>query len=260
MRHSPPSKTILVVIVLLALAVIGIVFYLHRGTSGLAVHPVPETVVLPTPGQWPSTVLRDQTVTDNSNYYTVSAAYPVTNDTVINNYFQSFVNDSIAQFKDDISWAAPTPGSAAPSTPPALSLSIKYTEHKTVRADNFVFSTTTYTDGAHGLESTKTFSFSPTGQQVAVASLFSNGLDGLKTIAPYVKAQLVHSPGADATMIDAGTAPTVDNYQSFTIEDDGIIFIFDPYQVAPYAVGQQSVRVPLSVFSDIASKDIFTTR
>jgi hypothetical protein len=259
MRNSPPSKTVLVLVVLAALAVIGFVFYTHRGNQGVVVNTVSEVKPLPAPGEWPSTIVRDQVDSYNGSYYIISARYPVTKDPVITAYFKAFIDESVAQFKDDTSWAA-AGGTNTPNQPASLSLTITYTEHKAARADNFSFSTVTYTGGAHDLQTTKTFSFSPTGQQISLLSVFTNGIEGLKTVAPYVKAQLSGTPGADMAMINAGTAPTQANYQSFTIEDDGLIFIFDPYQVAPYSAGMQSVKVPLSVFSSIASKDTFATR
>jgi hypothetical protein len=261
MKNSPISKTLLVIVVLAALAIIGFIFYTHHSTQDIVVHTVSEVKPLLVAGEWPSMVVRDQTITDTASYYTISAVYPVTKDNTINDAFKSYVDTAIAQFKDDTSWAAGDGAKIAPAEAASLSLTITYTEQKSTRADNYIFSTTTYTGGAHGLESTKTFVFSPTGQQISVASLFSNGIVGLKTIAPYVKAQLTASlPRSDQSFIADGTTPTEINYQLFKVLDDGIIVIFDPYQVAPYSDGQQTVKVPLSVFKSIASGDIFTIR
>jgi hypothetical protein len=261
MNRTPSSKIVLIVLLLAVLAVIGFVFYTHRATKGVVQNNISDTTPLPTPSAWPSTKVSEATITDNKSYYTISAAYPVTKDSVINDYFKMFVDSAIAQFKDDTSWAAGDGAKIAPAEAASLSLTITYTEQKSARADNYIFSTTTYTGGAHGLESTKTFVFSPTGQQISVASLFLNGIAGLKTIAPYVKAQLTASlPRGDQSFIADGTAPTEMNYQVFKVLDDGIIVIFDPYQVAPYSDGQQTVKVPLSVFRNIASADIFTIR
>ncbi len=58
-------------------------------------------------------------------------------------------------------------------------------------------------------------------------------------------------------MINDGTAPTEANFQNFIVTDSGVTFIFDPYQVAPYSSGTQTVEVPLSVFKSVASSDVF---
>ncbi len=213
MKQSPTSKTVLVLLMVAVLAVIGFFIYNHRAVKGVAPAQVSETAPLPTPAEWPSAKVSDQTITDNASYYSINAVYPVTKDDVITGYFKSFVESSISQFKDDTSWAAGSGASVAPAESGNLSLSIKYTEQKSIHADNFVFNTDTYTGGAHDLEATQTFSFSATGQLITLATLFTNGTDGLKTIAPYVKAQLATMPDADSSMIADGTAPTTDNYQ-----------------------------------------------
>ncbi len=255
--NKPISKVSLLITLVAVLAIIAALFLGHHGTKNVAPDNVSETTPLPASGDWPSTKVRDETVSDNASYYTISATYPITKDDVINGYFKSFVDSNISQFKDDTSWAAGDGANAAPAEAASLSLSIKYREEKHARVDNYVFEVDTYTGGAHDLEATKTFSFSSTGQQVMLGSLFTNDTAGLKTIAPYVRAQLAKVPGADQSMISDGTVPTADNYQSFTVADDSVTFIFDPYQVAPYSSGIQTVTVPVSAFKSIASTDIF---
>ncbi len=260
MKRSQISKTVLVILALAVLAVIGFVIYNHRAMKNLVPSPVSENTPLPAPSEWPSTKVRDETIADNASYYTISAVYPVVKDDVITGYFKKFVQDSITEFKNDTSWAAGDGASAAPAEAADLSLTIKYKEQKSSKADNFVFSSDVYTGGAHDLQATQTFSFSATGQLIMLSSLFTNGDEGLKTIAPYVQQKLSSMQYADTDMIKEGTAPTEENFQNFSIQDDSITFIFDPYSVAPYAAGTQTVTVPLSVFKNIASPDLFVTR
>lgn len=257
MKHQPTSKLLLIGVVVIALAVIAFIFLNYHANKGVVPVQVPTTAATPASGQWPSTKVSDQTINDTASYYSIKATYPVAKDAVISADFKTFIDSSIAQFKDDTSWAAGNGASVAPAEAGALSLNITYTEQKATNADNYIFSVDEYSGGAHDLMSTKTFSFSPTGQQVALDALFTNGTNGLKTIAPYVASQLATASGADTTMIAAGTAPTSDNYQSFIVQPTGVTFIFDPYQVAPYSSGQQTVKVPLSVFKSIASPDLF---
>jgi hypothetical protein len=257
MQHSKTSKTILILLAIVVLAVIGFFIYNHHAIKGVVPVQVSETTPLPIAAEWPSTIVSDQKITDTGSYYSITAVYPMTKDDVITGYFKTFEEGAISEFKDDTSWAAGTGAASASAEAGSLSLSIKYTEQKSTNADNFIFSTDTYTGGAHDLQSTQTYSFSPTGQLVTISSLFTNGDDGLKTIAPYVKAQLATMPDADASMIADGTAPTDANYQSFTVQDDGITFTFDPYAVAPYSDGTQTVKVSLSAFKSIANPNVF---
>jgi len=47
--------------------------------------------------------------------------------------------------------------------------------------------------------------------------------------------------------LDEGLMPTYDNFEQFIIHDDGIEFIFLPYQIAPYGAGIQRYTVPFEV-------------
>ncbi|HTH93098.1 MAG TPA: DUF3298 domain-containing protein [Candidatus Paceibacterota bacterium] len=252
------SKTTLIISAVAIVLLVGVIVYTHRSARNVVPPPVSENTPVPTnTAQWPSAKQSDQNINDNGSYYNISATYPVVKDDVITGYFKTFVQDSITQFKSDTSWAAGTGASTAPAEADGLSLTITYKEEKNNNADNFVFNSDVYTGGAHDLQSTKTFSFSPTGQLILLSSLFTNGNAGLSTIAPYVQKQLSTIQYADTDMIKEGTAPTPDNYASFTVQSDGVTFIFDPYDVAPYAAGTQTVKVPISVFKAIANPGIF---
>lgn len=254
--NRPVSKIILIVLLVVVLAVIGFFVYNHQATKNVAPTQVSETTPLPTPSQWPSTKIKDATINDSNTYYTITATYPVTNDEVINGYFKTYVDNAVASFKSDTAWATTDAADAAAAG--QLTLNITYTEQKNSNADNYIFSDASYEGGAHGLTATQTFSFSATGQQLSLSNLFTNGDDGLKTIAPYVASQLKTTlPSTDQQFVDDGTSAVDTNYANFTIQSDGITFLFDPYQVAPYADGLQTVKVPVSVFKSIADPAIF---
>lgn len=217
-------------------------------TPAAVTQPVGET-------EWPSLETKKQTISDSNQYYSIDAAYPATKDPRISSSMKAFIDDQITQFKSDTSWAIdPATSSAAEGS---LSLGINYTEQKSTRADNYIFDISTYTGGAHGLEVNKTFSYDKNGKLINLADLFTNGEAGLKTIAPFVQSEITKKNISDPDWIKDGAAATAENYQSFVIADDGITFIFDAYQVAPYAAGTQKILVPVSVFKSIANPDLF---
>jgi hypothetical protein len=261
MTRPPTPKIILILLVIAVLAVIGIVLYTHESNKDVTQNPVTETKPLPaTADEWPSAIVKEETIKDDKSYYIIDATYPVVKDAVITEYFKSFVDDAIAQFKDDTSWAAGDGADVAPAEASSLSLNITYKEQKSTRADNFVFSLTTYTGGAHGLSATKSFTFSPTGQVINLNSLFTNEDKGLQAVAAYVQQELSKRPDADPQMIKDGTVAKAENFLNFMVTDTGITFTFDPYQVAPYSSGTQTVDVPVSAFKTYATKDIFAIR
>lgn len=49
-------------------------------------------------------------------------------------------------------------------------------------------------------------------------------------------------------MLNAGTEPNFDNFRNFYIDGESIVFLFEPYAVAPYAYSTQEAKI---LFADI---------
>lgn len=81
--------------------------------------------------------------------------------------------------------------------------------------------------------------------------LFASSTVALASIAELSKSSL-YEQFADITenefreQVFPGITPTLENFRSIALTPEGIMVIFDPYQVAPYARGTQSVRIPLA--------------
>ena len=205
--------------------------------------------------EWPSEQVRKETITSNSEGYEITGFYPVTKSDSITAIFKNFINDQIISFKTDTSVEGGLPEGYR-----AMTLDITYEENKNVNADNYIFLSYSETGGAHGLAVTKTFSFTKTGQQIKLADLFTNDERGLGIIADVVNKELMKRDFADQKWINEGASPVAENYQNFIIEEAGVTFIFDQYQVAPYAAGIQRVTVPITAFRSIANPEIFTNK
>lgn len=201
--------------------------------------------------EWPSKAVKKQVITDKSNGADISAEYPETARADITAKLKSFVEDQIATFNKNNAGGLP-PDSAA-----SLTLDITYDEAPSSRADNYLFHIYSDTGGAHGIEVTRTFSFDAAGNQITLNSLFISKTNGLALVSNYVKQQLLKKQDADSKWISDGAAPTDENYQNFTVDNNGITVLFDPYQVAAYASGPQQVTVPLSVFKSEADPKLF---
>lgn len=246
------SKPLLIGAIIALLLAVGIIaLNLKRGPTEI----VPTDNVATTASDaWPSEELSQEKIDQTNKGYQINAVYPITQSAAVSAYFRTFVDNTITQFKEDTAWTTTDPDSAQAEN---LALDITYLRSKNGAVDNYVFHVASYTGGAHGLHATKTFSFSAEGKPLIIAELFTNGNDGLKTIAPYVQKELLKFDYTEKTWVTEGAAPDELNYQNFIVEPTGITFIFDPYQVAYYAAGEQRITVPLSVFKSIANKDIF---
>ena len=97
-----------------------------------------------------------------------------------------------------------------------------------------------------------------------MADLFADAEDGERALGEYARRELVARRSAKRPLDDAelrrlkdGTAPRPENYAVFAIDGEGarpargLVLIFPPYQVAPYADGAVEVAVPSPVFRDL---------
>ncbi len=119
-----------------------------------------------------------------------------------------------------------------------------------------------FTGGAHGMTTFKSFVFDLAGQRVLTLNdIFQPGLDPLVTVQPLVRqaleTQLTEMAGMapDPQWLDDGTAPTPENYATWVLTSDALIFYFPPYQVAAYALGPQTVSIPLTDLANVLNPE-----
>jgi hypothetical protein len=204
----------------------------------------------------PSEEIDKVVINEKTDSYTINASYPKTNSATINNYFKSYTDEAVAQFKTDTSWTSN--GEVTPNQI-LLTLDSSYESVKSSTVQNYVFSTNLYTGGAHGIQVRKTFSFSPDGQLLTINNLFNNPKD-LETFSKIVRSKLLKRENAQTDWINDGAGPKIENYQSFIVKDDGVVVLFDQYQVAPYSDGQIDITIPTSSFTKIANPELFPVK
>lgn len=122
-----------------------------------------------------------------------------------------------------------------------------------------------YSGGAHGNPVIASFVLHRAGDRVVtMADLFADAEEGERALGDYARRELVARRAAARPLDNAelrwlrdGTAPRPENYAVFAIDGDGarpargLVLIFPPYQVAPYADGAVEVAVPASVFREL---------
>jgi len=165
-------------------------------------------------------------------------------------HFNQLVKDllitDVDSFRANLEQFAPDPPMTAGSfydlkysleSPPGEVLSLKFTID-------------TYFDGAaHPGSYSLTFTYDlATGQPVSLENLFLPGADYLAVIASFCKGQL---SSRDIAYFEEGADPTVENYRNWNISEAGLLISFDPYQVAAYAAGPQTVLIPYEELVDL---------
>lgn len=117
---------------------------------------------------------------------------------------------------------------------------------------SLVFTISTYTGGAHPNTYFRTYVFDLTNETLlGLEDIFA--VNPYATISPIVQASLIAQMAdfADPQWIADGTGETPENYLNFVLDKGELVFLFPPYQVAAYAAGPQSVRIPLSDLANI---------
>jgi hypothetical protein len=110
----------------------------------------------------------------------------------------------------------------------------------------------TYIKGtAHPMTTSTTFNYSTSGEgPLSFSSLFKKDIDYLNYISTICIKDLslrLNDKDEDNTdMILDGASADEKNFTNWSVKDDTLTIIFNPYQVAPYVYGMQDVGIPLS--------------
>ncbi|HEV2704458.1 MAG TPA: RsiV family protein [Pyrinomonadaceae bacterium] len=122
---------------------------------------------------------------------------------------------------------------------------------------------TYYAGAAHPNHNTAVINFDlDSGRTLALADLFNSSSDYLRVLSDYCIADLKRQAarqGADSMLtdegIEQGAAAETESFHSWLLTRDGLEITFDPYEVAPYAAGSQSVLIPYDVLKQILKPD-----
>lgn len=105
---------------------------------------------------------------------------------------------------------------------------------------------------AHPLTTIKSFNYSTASNGVLnISNLFLVNSDYLNYISKYSMSQLKAYAQKEGynnidDMINQGASPDTKNFNTWNITEDNLVITFNPYQVAPYVFGIQTVSIPLS--------------
>lgn len=82
-----------------------------------------------------------------------------------------------------------------------------------------------------------------TGKQLKQDDIFLPGSDYLDYLSRYTIEHLARKL-RDKDYLKQGAAPDKQNFNLFYLSEEGMVFVFPPYQLAPYVEGIQAVTIP----------------
>lgn len=231
----------------------------------MATHKAPEPFS-PTPAA-PEEAVLPQTFEEHGQYYDIEASYPGQTplrdalgedaDAAALARMADFIEETAGDFKQQGDFENLTPEDIeilGLSDTRKESLQIAYEELQGAATVSYAYTLHLDTLGAHPNTFYRTFTFDrATGEELEIDDLFVPRADYLTRLSAIAEFELARSLGEFANLeyIRQGVAKDPINFQSFAIEGEDLILIFPPYQVAPYAAGTQTVRIPLEQLAEI---------
>lgn len=128
---------------------------------------------------------------------------------------------------------------------------------------SFRFDSSEYLSGAaHPENSARAFTYDLAREQILdLDDIFASSSIALEEISLVVRERLRArwpelSSDDFTSQVHPGTEPTPENYRNIGITKEGFLVIFDPYQVAPYARGTQTVLISREYFGTLVRPEI----
>ncbi|MDD5569258.1 MAG: DUF3298 domain-containing protein [Candidatus Pacebacteria bacterium] len=197
----------------------------------------------------------EKKISEETDIWSINVVYPETGLDYIDNEALRTVNIEMDSFKEAVSGYPPVGGEAGFKN----TLDINYSYGQALnRFFSVIFSVSYYTGGAHNNLNFDALNFDlQEKRKLIFSNLFDPGSDYLKRISEIAINDLKSRQDSELSFIDEGAGPDENNFKSFFITDTSLIFYFPPYQVAPYAAGEQKVEIPFAEIKGILNPSLF---
>jgi len=203
--------------------------------------PPAQVVVTPSPSPQPLDSGLEMTMTtlrEETPEYSIDLAYPQLG-LALDSEIQSLFDERVAKIKELAQDQPPSPLSPGPYRLTSTFHSA-YIDPDIVSIQLSVYS---YSGGAHGLSTTYGFNLKrESASKLTLEDALSLIGLSLSEVANQSLIQLETRLG-DAVFPE-GVSPESQNFQTFVVNAEEVTFIFQEYQVAPYAAGPQDVSFP----------------
>lgn len=162
------------------------------------------------------------------------------NKTSIEEAVTMFTNDEIKKYKSEVCGSTPESKVVAEAwmTHEYFAQNkILYNAHGILSYSNYVY---TFTGGAHGINTTSCYVYDfYENQEIGINSIFKE--EFLPNVLSLIKEELALNKDADS--FDMNYVNVTEN---FFVDEEGIHWIYNPYEIAPYAIGAIEVTLPYS--------------
>lgn len=127
---------------------------------------------------------------------------------------------------------------------------------------SMVMTANIYTGGAHGIQSYFTITYNlRSGKKLSLQDVVGREVsyeELASIVKPLVEQEIqkkldeAGQGSAGLGFFEEGLFPLEENYSLWYRDGDAIVFLFPPYQVAPYSMGLQRILVPIDVLKQVS--------
>jgi len=176
---------------------------------------------------------------ENEHQYKIKVYYPEVSYSLLNDVIEERINDYILNFKNDIK-------DVDVQKNQYYTLSILYDSYSYQDYISYVFEIESYIGGAHPNHEIWTITYDIKNNSiVTIDDLIKTNSNFLEIASDISREELIINPGiVDVQMLMDGTSPKIDNFNKFAFSENGLLFFFPHYQVAPYSSGSFIVEIP----------------
>ena len=179
--------------------------------------------------------VQEKVITESTDAYRIEAHYPQFGIPFVDEKVQAVIEKALTEFKS----YPPNPRDS--STPQNELVSSYNSVYVGADVASVALSISEYTGGAHG--NTVIIGVNvdrTTGEELTLDDALALIGKTLPQVADASLVQLKTTLGEDLAFPEGANA-TAENYGTFLVSYDRVTFVFNNYQVAPYAAGQQQV-------------------
>ncbi|QAA30972.1 DUF3298 and DUF4163 domain-containing protein [Clostridium manihotivorum] len=197
----------------------------------------------------------ERDINENKSYGTINIKIPFISDSSNNNIkeFNGIIEGDITDWEKDIVELAKQDEAESKSKgvdfrPYSLDTTYKV-PYNTKDFVSLVVDYYQFTGGAHGLTTRNTYNYDfVKGRRLRLFELFKDGYDYQTKINNIIKQEIAKKP--DEYFQDQNGFKGIKNKQDFYIDNNGIVIVFQLYEIAPYVAGIREFHIPFSQLQD----------
>ena len=186
---------------------------------------------------------------DENKNYIVEINYPKVKSKQLLAYTDDYIKNKKKEFKEEISMEEPLNSSKY-----EFKADYKITDNNNILGLHLNISE--YTGGAHHVRYDKSYYYNKESDEIVSIKDFlekDTSLDKLANLSYYyvMKYSDDNNLNFDKEGVKEGLSSNLNNFEHFNFIDDGLEFIFPPYQIAYYAAGEIKIVIPYNELKGI---------